>query len=317
MGSEKQSRLLSFEQALQVSLPSPEIALHHRWKNPQNVSVFVKRDDQIHNIISGNKWRKLESSLNACRANKIKDIISFGGGHSNHLHALSYCCWKLGIGFTAIIRGDYTNNPTPTVIDLLKWQTNIQYVDKKTYQRRSDPDYLSSIKSQYPDAAIIPEGGSQEQALEGVAALVDELEQHYDVIIVPVASGATMAGLIKATNKLPTKVVGIAALKGHGYLEDLVEQFLPEELHQVNGNCHWHIEHNFHHGGYAKSPPELRDFCRQFLETSGFQIEPVYSGKLFFALKHMIETSFFETNQRVLAIHTGGLQGARDSLLNS
>lgn len=311
MESEKDTRFTSIQRKLKVLLPSPEIPLRHQWHNPQNVSIFVKRDDQIHPIISGNKWRKLASTLNLCIANNTAHVISFGGGHSNHLHALAYCCWQLGISFTAIVRGNYTQNETATLTDLLRWQTEIRYVDKKTYQRRNDSEYLKELQSKYPDAVIIPEGGSSVRALEGIAGLVAELNQEYDVILAPVASGATLSGLINASDKLPTTLMGVAVLKGHGYLEELVEQFLPEELKQKAKDCNWHIDHNFHHGGYAKSSPELHEFCEQFQARAGFQLEPVYSGKLFFALKHMIENSLFEAHQRILVIHTGGLQGAR------
>ncbi|WP_082768949.1 1-aminocyclopropane-1-carboxylate deaminase/D-cysteine desulfhydrase [Paraglaciecola hydrolytica] len=275
------------------------------WPNPHHCLLNIKRDDLIHPIISGNKWRKLKYSLCHALENDCSHIVSFGGGFSNHLHALAYCCKQLNIKFTAIVRGDYRANPSPMLQDLSQWQSDIHYVDKLTYQRREKPEYLALLQKEYPDAMIIPEGGSNTLALQGVAEIVNELSGHYDYIVAPVASGATLAGLIHATHQTSCKILGIGVLKGEGYLEELVQQLLPQSY------GHWSINHEYHCGGYAKSNIELRDFCRDFYQQTQVDIEPVYSGKLFFALRHLIQQAYFPVNSRILALHTGGLQGAR------
>ncbi|MDN4501726.1 pyridoxal-phosphate dependent enzyme [Alteromonadaceae bacterium BrNp21-10] len=292
----------SLARKLAIQSPSPEQRCDVNWANPNNSQLWVKRDDLLHPIISGNKWRKLKYALAMALSQSTTHIISFGGGYSNHLHALGYCCYQLGIQFTAIVRGNYQQNLTPMLQDLVQWQSDIQYVDKATYQRRNDADYLSSLEQRYPQAQIIAEGGSQHSALQGVAEIISELQQEYDYILLPVASGGTLAGLIQSTNS--SQLIGIAVLKGKGYLESLVQQLL-------NGDqqCQWQILHDFHHGGYAKSSTELSDFCRNF---SHFPIESVYSGKLLFAAKQLLAQGYFAANSKVLLIHTGGLQTNRD-----
>lgn len=296
-----------------LTLPSPVEPFFPKWKGAEKVSLFVKRDDAIHPIMSGNKWRKLS---NALPPSLPMAIVSFGGGFSNHLHALGFICFKLGIPFTAIIRGDYSATPSPMIKDLIQWQTHIEYVDRITYKKRSDSAYLNELKLQFPDAIIIPEGGSQAQALQGIKDMVDEIEVDFDFIVAPVASGATLAGIINALNKRNRttatdfrslhKVIGIGVLKGEGYLEGLVEQFLP-----ITNQTHWHIDHNYHFGGYAKAPSELQIFCNDFNNTMEFEIEPVYSGKAFWAVKDMLAKGKFEDGSRIVVLHTGGLQGAR------
>ncbi|AEA99244.1 1-aminocyclopropane-1-carboxylate deaminase/D-cysteine desulfhydrase [Alteromonas mediterranea] len=297
-----------------LTLPSPVEPFFPKWKGAEKVSLFVKRDDAIHPIMSGNKWRKLS---NALPPSLPKAIVSFGGGFSNHLHALGFICFKLGIPFTAIIRGDYSATPSPMIKDLIQWQTHIEYVDRITYKKRSDSAYLNELKLQFPDAIIIPEGGSQAQALQGIKDLVDEIEVDFDFIVAPVASGATLAGIINALNKRNRttatdfrslhKVIGIGVLKGEGYLEGLVQKFLPISKHQTS----WHIDHNYHFGGYAKAPNELQTFCNDFNDNMEFKIEPVYSGKAFWAVKDMLAKGKFEDRSRIVVLHTGGLQGAR------
>jgi len=299
-----------------LTLPSPLIPFRPIWEGADKVSLFVKRDDAIHPVMSGNKWRKLSHALTSPLP---KAIVSFGGGFSNHLHALGFVCHKLGIPLNAIIRGDYSASPTPMIEDLKSWGTHINYVDRITYKKRNDSAYLQQLKQQHRDATIIPEGGSQAQALQGIEDMVDEIDIDFDFIVAPVASGATLAGIVSALNKrnknnaadrhqlAVCKAVGVGVLKGEDYLEGLVEQFLPASL----GRSNWHIDHYYHFGGYAKAPNELQTFCNDFNNTFDFDIEPVYSGKAFWAVKDMLAKGMFEDGSRIVVLHTGGLQGAR------
>lgn len=295
-------------QSIQQQLaPSPEQAFTPDWPGADRVNIWIKRDDLLHPIISGNKWRKLKYALEKLLAQQPRHIISFGGGYSNHLHALAYCCYQLQIKLTAVIRGDYSANLTPMLQDLLCWGSDIQYVERKTYRLRHQADYLVKLKQQYPDAHIIPEGGSQVDAIAGVAEIVSELTNDYDYILSPVASGGTLAGLITATEQQHTKVIGIAVLKGQGYLENLVKGFLPAN----NKADNWQILHQFHQGGYGKTNEQLTQFCQQ---QTAIPLEPVYSGKLFYAVQQLIAIGYFQPNSRILLLHTGGLQGARHNI---
>ncbi len=291
------------QQALNIDAPSPV----HTLITPDypNIQLDVKRDDLLHSVISGNKWRKLKYALLKASNDNVEHIISFGGGYSNHLHALAFTCHRLGISMTAIVRGDYTNNLTPMLNDISAWGSNIQYVDRKTYQRRENKDYISELIQQYERGIVIPEGGSQSLALSGVSEIVHELQQFYDIIIAPVGSAGTLAGIIDGVSNTNSKVLGIGVLKGQGYLEELVSRFLPNE------SDNWQINHQYHFAGYAKSTPELVDFCQRFEAQHKITIEPVYSGKMFFAIDDLLSNGFFPSGSRILAIHTGGLQGKR------
>ena len=301
---------MSLTKKLAIKTPSAEQVLTPKWATDSNIHLSVKRDDLIHPVISGNKWRKLKYALIEAEKHKVKHIGSFGGGFSNHLHALGFCCHQLNIQLTAIVRGDYSHNLTPMLQDLMSWKTDIQYVDKATYSKRNDTEYLQTIKQNSADVLIIPEGGSQQQALRGVKEIVSELTHNYDYIMAPVASGGTLAGLINGVAKYcpNTKIIGVGVLKGQGYLEELVHTLLPAE---IKNTANWRINHDYHFGGYAKSNNELNQFCEAFFQQTQVQIEPVYSGKLMFAIQALASQGFFPTNSRVLALHTGGLQGAR------
>lgn len=288
---------------LGIVCPSPEQPL----LSNAGVEVFVKRDDLLHPVISGNKWRKLQGHLYQALQNNTKQLISFGGGYSNHLHALGYCCFKLGIQLIAIVRGDYTGQLTPMLEDLMQWNAQLQFVIKQEYKERNSTEYLQNLQQHFPTATIIPEGGSDPLALEGMGNLLKELENQYDYMVCPVASGATLAGLAKGIVdlNLKTKILGIAMLKGEAYLEELVGKLLPQKIPVPE------IIHDYHCGGYAKSPDYLQQFCSEFTHNTKVPVEPVYSGKMFYAVTQLIEKEYFPAGSRVLALHTGGLQGAR------
>ncbi|RDV29410.1 pyridoxal-phosphate dependent enzyme [Alteromonas aestuariivivens] len=287
----------------ELNLPSPAQPFRPDWANADSLQIWVKRDDLIHPVISGNKWRKLKYALpSSCTG----AILSFGGGYSNHLHALGYACNKLGLPFIAVVRGHYQSQMTPTLKDLATWGARLHFVDRKQYALRDDPAFLQSLQTQFPAATVIPEGGSQQAAIRGVSELLTEPGPDFDVVMAPVGSGATLAGLITEL-KPHQSAIGVAALKGQGYLEELVSRLLPHRYPR------WHIEHEFHNGGFAKASPELIHFCTVFNSEQGFAIEPVYSGKLFHAAKSLIERGTFAPGTRLLLLHTGGLQGARKS----
>lgn len=313
------NKLTQLEQTLVQ--PSPLELFTPNWPGASDVTIYIKRDDKIHPVISGNKWRKLKhfirefvdlSGLSRAEGSLPTEdsirLISFGGGFSNHLHALGYVCYRLAIPLTVIIRGNYSSSPTPMINDLIAWNANIEYVDKATYKLRDTSEYFDTLKRRHPNATIVPEGGSQLQALAGVSDLVteivNEIGTNYHTIITPVASGATMAGIVSAVEK-HQHVVGIGVLKGQDYLESLVAKFLSKN------NYNWHIEHEYHCGGYAKAPAYLTEFCHQFKSETGIAIEPVYSGKVFFALKKMLGQGAFVKGSTLVVVHTGGLQGSR------
>lgn len=316
------------------------------------VEVWCKRDDLLHSQISGNKWRKLIQVLSNFMRNKPKHVISFGGPYSNHLHALGFCCRKLGIPFTAIIRGEYLQQQAlnASLQDLSDWGASLVFVNKQTYRKRDDKEYLASLRQRFNADVIIPEGGSQQEALIGMQGMLEEVKTQadgnvFDAIVLPVGSGASMAGIVNNCRlDVANSIIGVAALKGEGYLEGLVQKFLPTSpAHNppeptppttpIHGNkdtpiLPWHINHDFHFGGYAKSSTALSNFVTRFNaaqkkihearptdinKDTPILIEPVYSGKCFYALNALIEQGYFKPHSKILVIHTGGLQGARRS----
>jgi 1-aminocyclopropane-1-carboxylate deaminase len=232
-----------------------------------------------------------------------------GGPWSNHLHALAHAGALGGWPTTALVRGA-AGLESATLDDCRRLGMQIQFVSREDYrQLREDPQAWRRHLAVNDDSHVwLPEGGSAPAALRGVAELVDELPFIPEVIMVACGSGATLAGLLAGLQGRG-RVIGIAVLKNADYLHQEIARLLQEAGYPTYQN--YELITDAHHGGYGKAPPELRQFCRDFLEDFDVPIEPVYTGKLFHAIRKMQQAHAFRADERVLAVHTGGMQGAR------
>ena len=275
-------------------------------------AVWVKRDDLLHPEVSGNKFRKLKYQLSALEG-KQAALVTMGGPWSNHLHALAHAAALGGWPATGLVRGA-AGLDSATLDDCRQLGMRIQFVSREDYrQLREDPQAWRRHIAAADDSHVwLPEGGSAPAALRGVAELVDELTTELpfmpDVIMVACGTGATLAGILAGLQGRG-RVVGIAVLKDAAYLHQEIARLLQEAGYPAYRN--YELITDAHHGGYGKAPPELRQFCREFSQEFGLPIEPVYTGKLFHALRRLQQAQVFRPDERVLAVHTGGMQGAR------
>ncbi|WP_114326192.1 1-aminocyclopropane-1-carboxylate deaminase/D-cysteine desulfhydrase [Candidatus Colwellia aromaticivorans] len=285
--------------------------LFHPLFNKHKVQVEIKRDDIIHTIISGNKWRKLKFNLQHVKqAQKFNGVLSFGGCYSNHIHALAFACCEQNIPCVGIIRGEVAYADNFTLSWAKHWGMKLHFVDRKTYRRRHDNDYLKELQQQFPHYFIVPEGGTNKLAITGVSEIITELttQTEFDTLITPVGSGGTIAGLIvgDALNNATHKILGIAVLKNAKYLENEIKHLLPTAVKTHNN---WQLLTEFHRGGYAKFSPN--DIARivEFNQVTGVEFEPVYSGKMILAFLDLLEQGYFRNGERIVLLHTGGMQG--------
>jgi 1-aminocyclopropane-1-carboxylate deaminase len=271
---------------------------------PREIELWLKRDDKLHPILSGNKWRKLNHILEDALLSGAHTLIGMGGAYSNHLHALAYTAKHLGLQTIGYIRGERMEPLTPTLEDCRRWGMELRFVSRTDYRllrQYREPDSLPGLR---PGQYWLPEGGAQSLALKGITELIAEIEMPFDVLCLPCGTGTTLAGCIAALGGTKT-VIGFAALKHADFLTGDVERLLPKIY------PHWRIVHDYHFGGFAKTAPELLKFIRRFELAQQIPLEPVYTGKMLYGLYDMIARGCFAPGQRIVAVHTGGLQGRR------
>lgn len=269
----------------------------------KNISVSIQRDDLIHPLISGNKWRKLKYNLANMQKLGKTELLTFGGAFSNHIHACAAAGKEFGLTTHAIIRGPELDSNNPTLEFAKQCGMKLHVVNRIEYRRRNDDDYLKSLQARFPSAYILPEGGTNSFALLGCAELAKSLPKH-DYLICPTGSGGTLAGLIEGSEET-TQIIGVAVLKQADYLKKEVGKLSNKADKQNN----WQLLTDFHDGGYGKFTPELWQFCQKMSDEHQLPLEPIYSGKMMYALWQLIEKDFFPTGSKIMAIHTGGMQG--------
>ena len=279
---------------------SPVHQIHDKLFDEQGLQVFLKRDDLIHPIISGNKWRKLKYLLKDARAQNKTHLVTFGGAYSNHLLATSAAAAKFGFRSTGFVRGEEVNNDTLFLCRLHGMK--LIFTDRESY---SDKQALFDMHfSDAADAFFIDEGGSSPLGAKGCSELVDELNDTYDHIICASGTGTTTAGIINgiAQHKLSTQFHGVPVLKNGEFLRKNIDAFLESP-------SAYHLHTDYHFGGYGKINDELIRFVKQFVTSTGILIEPVYTGKMLYALYDLAAKNHFPPGSRILAIHTGGIWG--------
>ena len=274
--------------------------IKHPLLGKYNLRVMVKRDDLLHPIITGNKWRKLKYILEHALSLDCDHLISMGGAYSNHLHALAWVGYALNLKTSAFIRGEQVSNRT--LEDCREWGMELIFVSRSEYRELRQFKTHDSVPAKQLQGYWIPEGGSNSLALQGMAEIYSELSVPFTTMMLALGTGTSMAGLL---NQLPDdkKLLGIACLKG--------EKFLEHDIQTLSGiakSSRWRCCHDYHFGGFAKQTDSLRQFVENFNKQQSIKIEAVYTGKLFYALFDLIEKNYFDNGEDILVLHSGGIR---------
>ncbi|GAC1300540.1 MAG: pyridoxal-phosphate dependent enzyme [Mucilaginibacter sp.] len=285
---------------IDLDFSSPVHQIKSKIFDEQGLTVFIKRDDLIHPIISGNKWRKLKYILKQAQAEEKTRLVTFGGAYSNHLLATAAAAAKFGFKSTGIVRGEQVNNDTLFLCRL--HGMNLLFTDRESY--RDKPALFRKFFKNDPGAFFIEEGGASPLGARGCSELIDELPETYNHIFCASGTGTTAAGIINGitAHNLPTRFHAVPVLKNGEFIKGEIDKLLTTladyDLHTA-----------YHFGGYGKADDQLIEFVKQFVANTGILIEPVYTGKMLFALYDLAAKNLFTPGSRILAIHSGGIWG--------
>jgi 1-aminocyclopropane-1-carboxylate deaminase len=279
---------------------SPVHQIKNKLFDEQGLTVFIKRDDLIHPIISGNKWRKLKYILKQARAEEKTHLVTFGGAYSNHLLATAAAAAKFGFKSTGIVRGEQVNNDTLFLCRL--HGMNLLFTDRESYLDK--PALFRKFFKNDPGAFFIDEGGASLLGTRGCSELIGELPEIYDHILCASGTGTTAAGIINGitAHKLATQFHAVPVFKNGAFIKDEIDKLLTTP-------ANYHLHTGYHFGGYGKADDQLIEFVKQFVADTGILIEPVYTGKMLFALYDLAAKKHFAPGSRILAIHSGGIWG--------
>ncbi|WP_421830611.1 1-aminocyclopropane-1-carboxylate deaminase/D-cysteine desulfhydrase [Larkinella sp.] len=271
---------------------------------PEAVSIqlYLKRDDELHPAVSGNKWRKLIYNLVEARRLGHQTLLTYGGAYSNHIYAVAAAGREYGFSTVGVIRGeDHRERDTPTLAFARSQGMQLHFVTRQQFRNLADAVFQQGLRQRFGTYYDLPEGGTNALAVRGTAEIIPEILQQIDFlpnyICCPVGTGGTLAGLEQSAPH-GLKVLGFSALKG----------FTPDLNRPEN------VQTDYHFGGYAKTTSELLTFIRGFEQKTGVRIEQVYTGKMLYGIYDLARKNYFLPDSKVIAIHTGGLQGRSNKL---
>lgn len=287
---------------------TPIEQLHHPILSTKNIQLWLKRDDLTHSELQGNKWRKLKYNISEAYKTQKKYLLTFGGAYSNHLFATAAAGKLFNLKTIGIVRGEKILPLNSTLSFVEDCGMQLHFVDRKTYSLKEK--LLTTLEIPLNECYVLPEGGTNKLALQGCSELgleiLNQLNFTPDFICASCGTGGTIAGLIQS-KKLETHVLGFSALKGDFMkqeVQNLLTNFFPNGNHD-----NFSIQTDYHFGGYAKHTSTLLDFINSFKQIHQIQLDPIYTGKMFYGIFDLIEKDFFPTGSKIVAVHTGGLQG--------
>ena len=278
----------------------------------RNVQLVIKRDDLIHDEVSGNKWRKLKYNILKCADRKHEGILTFGGAYSNHLLATAYACSVLGLKSVGIVRGDELNEKSNKTLERChSLGMKLVFVSREEYNLRKEKFYKDELAGDYSNFWMVPEGGANYYGVLGCQELLGEIDIEFDEVFVAQGTTTTSAGIALSLppnsrlNVVPvlkgfnSKMEMKSLLISSGYEQEFVEECISEVR----------VVDEYHFGGYGKYSDDLLSFIRAFYTRHKIKLDPIYTGKVMFGLYDMIEKGELD-GKRILFIHTGGIQGS-------
>jgi 1-aminocyclopropane-1-carboxylate deaminase len=249
-----------------------------------------------------NKPRKLKYNVAAALGQGASTLLTFGGAYSNHIRAVAEAGRASGFATIGVIRGEERLPLNDSLAFAVSQGMRLTYMDRQTYRAKDLPEVRRSLKEQFGDFFLIPEGGSNAAAVRGCAELPGEIAEPFDVLCCPVGTGGTLAGIAAGLGP-GQRAIGFAALKG-GFLSGEVAALQRQTYGRVFEN--WHVEDDFHFGGYAKVPRELDDFAAAFGARHGFEVDRIYVAKMLYGITTMIDAGRFAPGTRIVAVITTG-----------
>lgn len=293
-------------------IPSPLQKIEIPLAKEKGVELYIKRDDLIHPNISGNKWRKLKFNFEKFSRNKYESVLTFGGAYSNHIAATAAAGNLLGIKTIGIIRGDELNvDSNSTLLEAHNNGMQLVFVARSKYAERYERIFHEELRHKYGNTLIINEGGANFHGVLGCIEIINEISINADYMYLASGTGTTTAGLLLGSKR--TKIVTVPVFKNGGFIKDEVSSLLnqfqlqQDELEEkislltLNLDCHF--------GGYGKFNMELIEFINSFYELTNIKLDQVYTAKMMYALVQDLNRDKFKWGDKIIALHTGGLQG--------
>lgn len=282
------------------------------------IDFLIKRDDFTGMEFSGNKIRKLEYLIYDALKNKSTKLYTCGGIQSNHARATAFAGVKYGLKSKLYLRGEEKDFADGNLLLNKVLGAEIVFVSPEQYQNINQI-MLEDSKKDESEVYVIPEGGSNELGAFGYVNFIKELsiQLAYDEIngiLSACGSGGTTAGMLVGSQieNLNLDIYAVNVCDDEEYFRNRIKNIIDKMLSSYELDIkidydRLKILDGYSKEGYTEIDSEKLELIKRFCQNSGILLDPVYTGKAFYAYWE----NFIRKNQssRILFTHTGGLFG--------
>ncbi len=253
-------------------------------------TLWVKRDDLTHSVYGGNKVRKLAALLEDARQSGATRVVTIGGVGSHHVLATGVFGKLLGLEVEAVILKQ------PCSAHVLQTVRASIGQGVRLHPASSYSDALRRFAELVDAGAYaVPAGGSNRIGTLGVVAAAHELAQQIragelpepELIVVPLGSGGTVAGLLAGLEQaeLRTRVLAISVTEPQKLFERraraLAQELLDDTLHDRVAQ-RLEIERSYLGEGYGHATL-AGSRAMQEATRVGLTLDQTYTSKAFAA----------------------------------
>ena len=300
---------------LSISLAKPELEeIGFPSFSNYGVTLKILRLDKMHKDLGGNKWFKLKHNIEEIVSLPEPVVLSFGGPYSNHLRALSAVGKLVSFKTIGIVRGEIVR-PLNPILKFAEANGMMLYgLSRDKYRLKNSESFVKNLRDRFGNFVLLPEGGSNQNALSGCKQICEFIDPkpraNLRYIAMACGTGVTLSGVALGASAFQnTKILGVSVLNAPGYLSNQIQNYIKHYKQNVLNSefAPWEMLETYHFGGYAKSGPDLLKFSKDFTDSTGIPLEPVYTGKLLYALAKEVERGSIVPGSEIVAIHTGGI----------
>ncbi|MFW9258478.1 1-aminocyclopropane-1-carboxylate deaminase/D-cysteine desulfhydrase [Nostoc sp. CALU 546] len=296
-----------------IFFPPPIQQINSEIALQAGVTLYMLRLDLMHPWVNGNKWFKLKYNLLEAREKNFTTLLTFGGAYSNHIYATAAAGNLFGFRTIGVIRGEERLPLNPTLSFAVQQGMQLVYLNREMYRQRNTPALQEYLQQRFGEVFMIPEGGSNLNGVRGCTEIIIGDAIAFNHICVACGTATTLAGIALSLDQTQ-RAIAFPVLKNGAFLaqeiETLLTNYLTSDLPApYTSPASWELVCDYHFGGYAKVNDELLLFSRQFTQEHGVPLDYVYTAKMFYGVMDLLKQGFFCKGDRLLLVHTGGLQG--------
>jgi D-cysteine desulfhydrase family pyridoxal phosphate-dependent enzyme len=305
-----------------TTLPTPLEEVPRLTKMLGGPRILFKRDDNNGFALGGNKARKLEFLLADAIQNGADTIITTGGLQSNHARITAAAARKYGMRPILVLRGDADTEYNGNL--LLDQLLGSEIRTVPTDVRDTMPvmeDIAEEVRDGGGEPYIIPSGGSTPvgaiayaNVMLEIVSQAFEMNVKVDHVVFSSGSGGTQGGLVFGAKALNFQgmVLGISDGASRDPLVRRIVDIANGCARLIDSNVSVSLKDvnfldQFAGKGYGVIQKEIVDAITTVAQAEGIFLDPVYTGKAMWGLIDLIHQGYFEKEETVVFIHTGGV----------